>query len=86
VGIADGDVTAVPLPHGPGTVYGDRIGPLAYVTEAQSMPDAAVDALRGARVLVINALCHTPHPSHLSIAEAIEAGFHGWAAIDAWLR
>ena len=73
VRIADVEVTPVPVPHGPVTVYGYRIGPLAYVTDAQSMPDAAIDALRGARVLVINALFHRPHPSHLSVAEAIDA-------------
>ena len=73
VRIADVEVLPVPLPHGPVTVYGFRIGPLAYVTDAQSMPDAAIDALRGARVLVINALFHRPHPSHLSVAEAIRA-------------
>ena len=73
VRIADVDVTAVPVPHGPVTVNGYRIGPLAYVTDAQSMPDAAIAALRGARVLVINALFHRPHPSHLSVQEAIAA-------------
>jgi phosphoribosyl 1,2-cyclic phosphate phosphodiesterase len=73
VRIADVDVTAVQVPHGPVTVYGYRIGPLAYVTDAQSMPDAAIAALRGARVLVVNALFHRPHPSHLSIQEAIAA-------------
>jgi phosphoribosyl 1,2-cyclic phosphate phosphodiesterase len=73
VRIADVDVTAVPVPHGPVTVFGYRIGPLAYVTDAQAMPDAAIDALRGARVLVINALFHRPHPSHLSVDEAIGA-------------
>jgi phosphoribosyl 1,2-cyclic phosphate phosphodiesterase len=73
VRIADVDITAVPVPHGPVTVYGYRIGPLAYVTDAQSMPDSAIEALRAVRVLVINALFHRPHPSHLSIAEAIAA-------------
>jgi phosphoribosyl 1,2-cyclic phosphate phosphodiesterase len=73
VRIADVDVIPVPVPHGPVTVYAYRIGPLAYVTDAQSMPDAAIDVLRGARVLVINALFHRPHPSHLSVAEAIGA-------------
>ena len=73
VRIADVDVTAVRVPHGPMTVYGYRIGPLAYVTDAQSMPDDAIAALRGARVLVINALFHRPHPSHLSVPEAIGA-------------
>jgi phosphoribosyl 1,2-cyclic phosphate phosphodiesterase len=71
VRIADVDVTAVPVPHGPVTVYGYRIGPLAYVTDAKSMPESAVALLRGARVLVINALFRTPHPSHLSVSEAI---------------
>lgn len=69
--IADVDVTAVPVPHGPVTVYAYRIGSLAYVTDAKSMPESAVALLRGARVLVINALFRTPHPSHLSLSEAI---------------
>jgi phosphoribosyl 1,2-cyclic phosphate phosphodiesterase len=73
VRIADVDVTPVTVPHGPVTVYGYRIGPLAYVTDAQAMPDAAIEVLRGARVLVINALFHKPHPSHLSVSEAIGA-------------
>jgi phosphoribosyl 1,2-cyclic phosphate phosphodiesterase len=73
VRIADVDVTAVAVPHGAMTVYGFRIGPLAYVTDAQALPEAAIALLRGARVLVINALFHTPHPSHLSFPEAIAA-------------
>ena len=71
VQIAGEEVTAVLVPHGPVTVYGYRIGPLGYVTDAQSMPDAAIEVLRGARVLVLNALFHRPHPSHLSVQEAI---------------
>ena len=73
VRIADVDVTAVPVPHGPVTVYAYRIGPLAYVTDAKSMPQSAIAMLRGARVLVINALFHVPHASHLSVPEAIAA-------------
>ncbi|HET9799553.1 MAG TPA: MBL fold metallo-hydrolase [Gemmatimonadaceae bacterium] len=73
VRIADVDVTAVPVPHGNAIVYAYRIGPLAYVTDAKSVPDAAIAALRGARVLVINALFRVPHPSHLSLPEAIAA-------------
>jgi phosphoribosyl 1,2-cyclic phosphate phosphodiesterase len=71
--IADVDVTAVAVPHGPVTIYAYRIGPLAYVTDANAVPDSAVELLRGARVLVINALFRTPHPSHLSFPEAIAA-------------
>ena len=69
--IADVDVTAVPVPHGAVTVFAYRIGPLAYVTDAKSVPDDAVALLRGARVLVVNALFRRPHPSHLSLSEAL---------------
>ncbi len=69
--IAGADVTAVPVPHGPVTVFAYRIGALAYVTDAKQVPHEALAALRGARVLVINALFRTPHPSHLSLSEAV---------------
>ena len=36
------------------------------------MPAGERDRLRGLRVLVLNALWWRPHPTHLSIGEAIE--------------
>ena len=70
--IADVDVTPVPVPHGPVTVFAYRIGALAYVTDAKCVPADAVAVLRGARVLVVNALFQDPHPSHLSFGEALQ--------------
>jgi phosphoribosyl 1,2-cyclic phosphate phosphodiesterase len=71
--IGDAEVTAIALPHGGVSVFGYRIGPLAYVTDAKELPESAVQVFRGARVLVINALFRTGHPTHLSIPEAIRA-------------
>ena len=71
VRVADVDVTAVPVPHGTVTVFAYRIGPLAYVTDAKTVPDDALALLRGARVLVVNALFRRPHPTHLSLPEAL---------------
>jgi phosphoribosyl 1,2-cyclic phosphate phosphodiesterase len=71
------DVTPVRVPHGSADVFAYRIGPLAYVTDAKRIPDAAAAVLRGARTLVINALFPTPHPTHLSIPEAVAAA-SGW--------
>jgi phosphoribosyl 1,2-cyclic phosphate phosphodiesterase len=71
VTIADVEVLPVEVPHGPIAVYGYRIGPLAYVTDAKTIPPGTLDALRGASVLVINALFRTEHPTHLSIPEAL---------------
>ncbi|HRN54719.1 MAG TPA: MBL fold metallo-hydrolase [Gemmatimonadaceae bacterium] len=67
------DVTPVALPHGRIRVFGYRIGPLAYVTDAKELPDDAVAVLRGAEVLVLNALFRTSHPTHLSLGEAVDA-------------
>lgn len=66
-------VTPVRVPHGFADVFGYRIGALGYVTDAKSIPPPALDVLRGVRVLVVNALFPTPHPTHLSIPEAVDA-------------
>ena len=71
VRIGDADVTPVAVPHGFVTVFAYRIGDLAYVTDAKSIPPEAVDILRGSKVLVVNALFRTDHPSHLSLPEAV---------------
>ena len=67
------DVLPVEVPHGRFRVFGYRIGRLAYVTDAKTLPDGVIAQLRGADVLVINALFRTAHPTHLSIGEAVDA-------------
>ena len=53
-------------------MLGFRIGNLGYVTDAKEVPEKTVEALRGVDTLVINALRHKPHMSHLTLAEALE--------------
>jgi phosphoribosyl 1,2-cyclic phosphate phosphodiesterase len=57
--------------HGRWIVNGFRFGSLVYLTDAKVVPPEALDAMRSADVLVINALRDKPHPVHLSIAEAL---------------
>jgi phosphoribosyl 1,2-cyclic phosphate phosphodiesterase len=64
-------VLPIPVPHGQVTVFAYRIGPLAYVTDAKRIPPEARTALSGAKVLVLNALFRTEHPTHMSLPEAI---------------
>ena len=71
VTIGDAMVMPVPVPHGNVACFGYRIGPLAYLTDAKSIPPDALTLLHGVRVLVINALFRVEHPTHLSIPEAI---------------
>jgi phosphoribosyl 1,2-cyclic phosphate phosphodiesterase len=71
--VGDLEILPVRVPHGPVTVFAYRIGPLAYVTDAKELPAEALASLRGASVLVINALFRREHPTHLSLAEAVAA-------------
>jgi len=66
-------VRALALPHGDRTVLGYRVGPIAYLTDAKAIPEAALAQLAGLEVLVLNALLPRPHPLHLSIPEAVAA-------------
>ena len=69
-----GGVPVLPLafPHGNLRVFGYRFGPLAYLTDVKEVGPEAEAALQGLDVLVLNALWWRPHPTHLSIAEAVE--------------
>lgn len=66
-------VKVLPLgfPHGHMTVLGFRFGDVAYVTDVKEVPAAVRDQLRGLKLLVLNALRYTPHPTHLSIDDAL---------------
>jgi phosphoribosyl 1,2-cyclic phosphate phosphodiesterase len=71
VAVAGVPVLPVPLPHGDDTVFGYRVGSVAYLTDVKAVPDEAVALLAGLDVLVLNALLDRPHPLHLSIPEAV---------------
>jgi phosphoribosyl 1,2-cyclic phosphate phosphodiesterase len=65
-------------------VYAYRIGNLGYITDAKELPDEAVKLFRGVDVLVLNALFRTPHPTHLSVSEAVDAA-RRVGARETWL-
>ena len=71
--IAGERVLPIAVPHGHTMVFGYRIGALGYVTDAKLLPPAAIEALRGVKVLVLNALFWKEHPTHMSVPQAIEA-------------
>ncbi len=74
-----GDVQLAPmtLPHGRTTSQGYlmSIGGeplLAYLTDCKTVPDEVVEAVSGVKCLVMDALRERPHPTHQSVAEAVE--------------
>lgn len=65
------EVVPIPVLHGRLPILGYRFDDLAYVTDAKEIPASSMALLRGLDVLVINALRERPHPTHLSIGEAV---------------
>jgi phosphoribosyl 1,2-cyclic phosphate phosphodiesterase len=70
--IAGVEVLPIAFDHGYSTVFGYRIGDVAYVTDVKQVPPSARHRLKGVRVLVLSALWWRSHPTHQSIPEAIE--------------
>jgi phosphoribosyl 1,2-cyclic phosphate phosphodiesterase len=59
--------------HGGSTSLGFRAGGFAYTCDVSDFPDASAALLEDLDVWVIGALRYRPHPSHLSVEEAL-----GW--------
>ena len=66
------EVLPLQVMHGKLPILGYRIGPLGFVTDMLTAPEATLDALRGVDTLVINGLRHTPHGSHQTLEAAID--------------
>lgn len=65
-------VQPVPLLHGARLILGFRFGSFAYLTDCSRVPDEAWPLLEGLDVLILDALRHRPHPTHFTVAEALE--------------
>jgi phosphoribosyl 1,2-cyclic phosphate phosphodiesterase len=53
-------------------IYGFRIGPFAYITDADYIPESSMEKLIGVKYLVLNALRKQKHSSHFNLGEALE--------------
>jgi phosphoribosyl 1,2-cyclic phosphate phosphodiesterase len=74
-----GATELVPLPvkHGRAEVFGylfRRNGEklAAYLSDCKEVPDEIVEIMRGARVLIVDALRRRPHPTHFCFDEALD--------------
>lgn len=66
------EVTPIRLKHGLGEVYGFRFGAAAYLTDHSEIPEESLALLQGLDVLFLDALRHRPHPTHTTVARALE--------------
>jgi phosphoribosyl 1,2-cyclic phosphate phosphodiesterase len=64
--------TPVPVWHGQREILGFRVRDFAYLTDCSGIPDASWALLGGLETLVIDALRHRPHPTHFTVAQALD--------------
>jgi phosphoribosyl 1,2-cyclic phosphate phosphodiesterase len=69
-------ITPLPVPHGNAIVNGylfarDGVKLVAYLSDCSSVPDEIIDEIGNVKALVIDALRFKPHPTHLSVEQAI---------------
>ena len=70
-------ITPLPVPHGDFEVNGylfsrDDQRLVAYLSDCSGVPDEIARKIEGVKILIIDALRHKPHPTHLSVEQALE--------------
>lgn len=73
----DGPGGAIPITtfdqaHGPIRSVGYRLGPVAYSSDVSDLDDAALAAVRGCGLWIVDALRPTPHPTHAHLERTLE--------------
>lgn len=74
--LVEGPSGAVPVltydqDHGGMRSVGYRFGSVAYSSDVVDLPDAAIEALQGLEVLIVDALRYKPHPTHAHVDLAL---------------
>jgi len=73
----DGPGGAVPVvtfdqAHGAIRSVGYRLGDVSYSSDVSDLDDAALDAVRGSKLWIVDALRWTPHPTHAHVDKALD--------------
>ncbi len=70
--IKEQKITPIEVLHGEIPITCFRIGNLVYITDASFISNESLDIMKGAKILVINALRVEPHPTHFSLGQSLE--------------
>ncbi len=63
----------LPVLHGQLPILGYKIENFAYITDAKTLPESTISALKHIDLLIINSLHHFQHDKHFNLREALQA-------------
>ena len=71
---AGGPVPVMTFDQGHGRIRstGYRLGPVTYSPDVDALDEAALEAVRGSRLWIVDALRWTPHPTHAHLDRTLE--------------
>ncbi|NBB52906.1 MBL fold metallo-hydrolase [Rhizobium sp. CRIBSB] len=58
--------------HGPIRSVGYRLGGIVYSSDVSNLDDAAMEAVRGCDLWIVDALRYTPHPTHAHLDRTLD--------------
>ncbi len=64
-------IQTIGVQHGRLPILGFRIGDLTYLTDMKTLAESEQLKIRGTKYLVVNALHHQEHPTHMNLNEAL---------------
>ena len=72
------ELTPLPVPHGAVLTFGFLFSKggrklLAYLSDCSSIPDPVHELVQDVEVLIVDGLRDKPHPTHMTVREAVEA-------------
>lgn len=71
-------IQPIPVKHGNSTIFGYRIGDIAYLTDVSEIPETSLQMLKGLKVLLLDCLRYKTHYSHINLEQNLRyAGLIG---------
>jgi phosphoribosyl 1,2-cyclic phosphate phosphodiesterase len=66
------DIKPIEIMHGDLPILGFRIADLTYITDCKTIENVELNKIRGSKFLILDALHHNEHHSHLNVKQALE--------------
>lgn len=66
------EICPIEVYHGDSKILGYRIGSLAYIADCSRIEEDSLHLLQGLNIFVLGTLRYKPHPTHLSLSQALE--------------